>query len=245
MQQLNHSADCISNLELDEWHAGELSAEDQQRAALHVAQCPRCRSRREALERERAAFFAAAPTLRDHARQLERVLRPARRVSRLAIGAAAVAASLAAVAGLMLLPTQHQAATRAKGEPHLGFFIKRDQQITRGANGATVHPDDFIRFVYSSDHSYYFALFNLDAHAATVYFPGHSEAARVFAGNDVPLDFSVQLDDQLGAERVVALFCPDAFAVEPVRARMASGELPIPAAGCHRDVITLKKVARK
>jgi hypothetical protein len=245
MQQLNHNADCVSNLEFDEWHAGELDAEDQQRAALHVAQCQRCRSRRDVLERERAAFFAAAPSFRDHARQFEGVAPPARRVSRLAIGGAGAVAAAAALVGLLLLPAQQPAATRPKGEPHLGFFIKRDQQISRGRNGATVHPDDLIRFVYSSDRSYYFALFNLDARAATIYFSDHGEAARVSAGNDVALDFSVQLDGQLGTERVIALFCPDPFAVEPLRARMASGELPPPAAGCHRDVITLKKVARK
>jgi anti-sigma factor RsiW len=259
MQQLNQSADCVSNLELDEWQAHELSALDEQRVVQHLADCERCRSRHATLLREQAAFFAAAPSFHEHAERfvagaatsLRDRSEPAgaaatsRGSARVAIGPWAIAATLAALLCLTLVPVR-PSLTRPKGDPHLGFFVKRERAVTRGANGDTVYPNDLIRFVYTGDRSYYLAIFNLDARAATVYFPSGGQAEQILAGNDVALDFSVQLDEQLGSERVVGVFCAAAFPIEPLRAALAAThELPALAAGCHRDVITLNKAAGK
>jgi len=255
MQQLNQSTECVSNLELDEWQAHELSALNEQRVIQHVAHCERCRSRRAAQLRDQAAFFAAAPSFREHAERFVTDAAPGSRsrsepaakvgASHTAIGVWGTAAALAALISLMLVPTTPRS-TRAKGEPHLGFFVKRADAVSRGANGDTVYPNDLIRLVYTSDRSYYLAIFNVDARAATVYFPGAAQAKQVLAGNDMPLDFSVQLDEQLGSERVYAVFCSAAFPVEPLRAALAAThELPQLPAGCHRDLMTLNKAARK
>jgi hypothetical protein len=115
--------------------------------------------------------------------------------------------------------------------------------VTRGGAIETVRPGDELRFTYSHPRGAYLALVNLDATAASVYFPSAaSEAVRVPAGNDVALPFSVELDGQLGQERVYGVFCEEPFALEPVRAELESRGLPPTLPGCQLDVITLVKV---
>jgi len=257
MQPLNQSADCVSNLELDEWAAGELTPSEAQRVLDHMVHCERCRTRREALAAEQRAFLLTAPTFREHAeysgqssprladgpRRLAQSS-PPRRVSwQVALGGLAVAAALC----LIFVPKMPNATrTRIKGTPHLGFFVKHGNAVRRGANRQTVYASDLIRFVYTSDRDYYLAIFGRDPRAVTVYYPAGDRAQRIVAGHDLPLDFSVQLDDELGTEQVVALFCQEAFAIEPVRAALAAGAaLPAATSSCHRDVITLTKLPAK
>jgi hypothetical protein len=58
------------------------------------------------------------------------------------------------------------------------------------------------------------------------------------------LDFSVALDDTLGRERVTALFCPEAFQIEPVQSALSSGgALPPALASCQTAGFELNKQA--
>jgi hypothetical protein len=265
MQQVSH----LSELVLDEWAADELSALERGRVAGHLAICEHCRERHEALERDRRAFLAAAPSFHVHAARFvsspadraavepaEAELRPsserelAPRRLRLAARQSAllVASSFVAMAAAALLVVwigHSGERTSVKGQPHIGWFVKRGDQVRRGRADEPLHPSDELRFVYSSDAPRYFALFNLDARSAAVYFPSGSSGVRVRSGSDVALGFSVELDDQLGTERVWALFCEDTFEVEPLRAALlATGRLPeLP--GCIAEVVALQKVARE
>jgi hypothetical protein len=64
----------------------------------------------------------------------------------------------------------------------------------------------------------------------------------VAAGQEVALDFSVQLDDTLGRERVTGLFCPEAFDVDGVQSALSSGSaLPESLARCERVGFELNK----
>jgi hypothetical protein len=135
--------------------------------------------------------------------------------------------------------------TRSKGAPHVTWFVKRGEQVQRGRTGETLYPGDSLRFVYSSDAPRFLALFNLDAREASVYYPSTPDALRVRAGNEVALDFSVELDALLGTERVYAMFCEETFRLEPLRAALfETGRLP-ERAGCRSEMITLRKVARE
>jgi hypothetical protein len=258
MQPVDDHGACISNLEFDEWLAAELDAASALRCERHAAECARCAERRAQLEREAAAFHAQAPHFDPaaiRARQAaqggaaaEPTSRSAgpRRASRLPQLSAAFAAcaALAAAVTLLLRPVESGPRTRAKGAPHLGFFVKRAEQVVRGDDATPVQPNDLIRFVYSADRSYYFALFDLDARTASVYFPSTPGAQQVRPGNDMPLDFSVQLDAQLGTERVIGVFCAEPFEVEAVRSALAS-TAPLPAAleRCERAELRLHKRA--
>lgn len=235
---------CVSDLELDEWFSGELDADAEANAAAHFATCVRCAARRSALQREREAFLAAAPSFDAHARLLAgepHAPRPAR--TRTWIGAAVLAAAAAML--IALLPMRDRLATRSKGGPHLGFFVKRGAQVSHGSSGEAVQPGDLVRFTYSSERERYLALFNLDARRASVYFPAGAMAMPVRAGVDVALDFSVELDAELGAEHVYALFCARPFALEPLRAQLQAAQHLDAPPDCEIDSIALVKEARR
>ena len=189
-----------------------------------------------------------APTFADHAHVAGKARWPRRSQrrsvlqQRLLLGASSLA-TLAAAALLLLWTGNPTEPTRSKGGPHVGFFVKRGDHVHRGARGEKLHPADDVRFVYTSESPRYLALFNLDARGATVYYPAGPTAMLARAGSDVALDFSVELDEQLGNERVYAMFCDAAFAVEPLRTALAdTGKLP-GRPGCSHDVVDVHKVA--
>src|SRR5690349_20213418 len=84
---------CATDLKLDAWFAGELSAGAVAELAAHVDACARCRTRRAALATEREAFFALQP--RPRARAARAASRPGRVVVLGAVLAAAAAVALA------------------------------------------------------------------------------------------------------------------------------------------------------
>lgn len=248
MHPVNHEGGCLSELALDEWAARELDPHERERVTQHVATCSRCRARHDALERERAEFLAEAPTFADHSRVAGKTRRPrhselrARPKQRALLGASSLV-TLAAAAMLVVWADNSIEQTRSKGAPHVGWFVKRGEHVRRGIAGEALHPGDSLRFVYNSEAPRYLALFNSDARSATVYYPNGPTAVLARPGNDVALDFSVELDEQLGNERVYALFCDAAFPVEPLRAALAdTGKLP-ERPGCDHDVVELHKVA--
>src|SRR3954464_7024601 len=110
MQQLVAGADCLSNLALDEWLAGELDASAQQRCDRHLAHCPACQARRAQFEREAAQFYAEAPSF---------IRQPPAAGSRLRgrgwIVAGMAVAALAASVALVVWPDVPELRTRAKG----------------------------------------------------------------------------------------------------------------------------------
>jgi hypothetical protein len=248
MQLLTRPDGCLSDLLLDEWLAGELEADARSSADAHLAGCRRCKARREALRRVHAEFLERAPSFEAHAEVVGEPKRPARaRLRRRRVWTAASAVALAAAA-LLALPTTpglEPPGTRVKGAPHVGFFVKHDGRVALGVSGQTVHPGDALRFTYSSDRALHLALLNQDAVEVTVYFADGARAVYVPAGSDVPLAFSVELDDRLGSERVYAVFCPKPFAVEPLRVALGHGQ-PLPVApDCVVEVIALHKEARR
>jgi hypothetical protein len=236
---------------LDELGAGELSPEAQQRCEAHLAECSACRARKLALEHANATFYAAAPDLGTLSRiaAARSASEPAGRRAPTKVGWIA-APLLAACAALGFLAVQKpplpapSADTRTKGAARLGYFVKRGETVTRGEGTTVVHPRDAVRFVYSVDRAYYLAIFSADAHGVGVYFPSTRSAQLITAGQDVALDFSVQLDDTLGRERVTALFCPEPFEIDPVQSALSSGSaLPASFASCERAAFELNKQA--
>jgi hypothetical protein len=252
MHDLNANAGpCLSELELDEWLAGELSASEQQRCAQHLQNCSACTARKQAIEQANRPYLAQAPDFNalsalTGAELLEpNQPRPVRARSSLRWLGAPLLAACAALAFSALRPNVQPSSselTRSNGAPRLGYYIKRGDKITRGEGVASVQPGDALRFVYSADREYYLAIFSADAHGVGVYFPSGAQAERVAAGQDAALDFSVELDETLGRERVTALFCPEAFNVEQVQSALSSGAaLPSALASCQSVGFELNK----
>lgn len=253
MRSLNRPEGCISDLAFDELLAGELDAEAHAPLAQHIGSCVRCTERLTALTKERVVMLTDAPSLDALAASLTPQLpkpKPARR-KRAALPewiAGATAVALAASVLLWLnqpgVITQRSdllGDTRSKGAPHIGVFIKRGERTFRAVTGDSAQAKDLLRFVYSSDQPRYLALLDLDATTATAYFPTSGQAQHIAAGTDVALDFSVELDGSAGEERLHGIFCPTAFDIEPVRAKLqATRALPV-LPGCTVDLFILLK----
>lgn len=227
---------CITDLKFDAWFAGELSAPIRSAIDQHLADCARCQARRAELEGERQAFLRMRP----HAPVQTGAAAPRR--SRFVLASALLGA--AAIVMLVLRSNTPEAAppVRAKGGPHLGFFVQRGEHAGRGTPGQVVHPGDSIRFVYTSERPVYLAIYARDAAGVvSVYYPAQSEAQRVPAGHDALLDSAVQLDSVLGRETVFGVFCANTFALDARKAALAGGPGLEPAPDCSIDALSWVK----
>jgi hypothetical protein len=240
--RLSDSADCVSDLELDEWASGELDPMTRDRTAQHVMSCNDCRARHQELERERAEFYAAAPTFESHARRFVPHRLSARRTRAPLLTAGGIVAIAAAVA-LAMLPGLRD--TRLKGGPSLGYFVKRGAQVWAGDSSTVLEPGDLLRFTYTSERDSYLAVLDRDARSTQLYFPEGARAALARAGVAVALDFSVELDATPGEERVYALFCDTSIELEPVRASLAETGRLEPPDGCKVDRLSLRKAGSR
>jgi hypothetical protein len=243
---------CASDLVLEAWAAGELSEARAAEVQSHVQRCERCSGRHAAHLRERAEFLEAAPSFDAHASLIGRPVlelasskgaKAARAPLRRGAAWAAGALSACAALWLVLRPGAETLETRSKGTAHVEYYVKRGSHVHRGAPPERLRAGDQLRFTYSSDRARFFALLDVDSRGARVYYPSGTRAVALAAGSAVPLDFGIELDDSLGSERVYAVFCPEPFELEPLRAELArSGELRAPS-GCQVDVTAIEKEA--
>jgi Putative zinc-finger len=253
MRTLTREDACLSNYALDRWFVGQLSADEARAMQEHMDGCPHCSLRCDELSRQRSAFYTRAPSwgafekLRSPAPVLPS---RARRRAASAPGVRAWALPLMAAAGLLVIGVgvglrssepQQSATERSKGGPSIGFFVKRGERIRRGSTSEEVIPGELLRFTYTTERPLYFALLHADSAGAKIQFPTQPNAARIEAGREIPLDFSIRLDSLLGTERVYGVFCEEAIALEPVRAGLErSGSLPL-LPRCRVDPLELKK----
>jgi hypothetical protein len=196
--------------------------------------------------------LAKAPTIAanaEHARRSRARHSPVRRLGAPVWLGLLVIALIGAFGSQLGSPERPGAATpadggeRLKGRSQVGFYIKRGSRVERGVNGGIAYPGDQLRFTYSSEHPAYLAVLGRDARSASVYFPSGDSAVRIEAGRHVPLDFSLELDAQLGEERLYVVLCPAEYGLAPLRAELeASGQLRA-AADCFMERIALHKQA--
>jgi len=218
---------CLSAYQLDRFRMGELSAAEYGNVEAHLEGCPRCRAAIACLVREEGAFRALATPLR----------RPRR-----AVGPALAVGAAAAVCLLALWPSS---GVRSKGPAvSVGMYVQHGQSVRRALPGEVVAPGDSVRFTYSSRSPATLAVLGLDgAGVATVYFPAGPETVPVPAAENAPLPLATQLDSVVGEEKVVALFCEQPHALEPVREALQAspGEPHLP--GCTLATLHFTKRA--
>jgi hypothetical protein len=228
-------AGCVSDLKLDQWQAGELSAEAEATLGAHVAGCARCSQRRQQLSAEAERFLQQFPVA-------PRGSRDSRRGQRLALAATLLAAAAACL--LWLEAPGSESGTRSKGPPHLTFFVKRAGEVTVGVAGQRVFAGDQLRFAVTSEKPQQLAILGRDSTgAAFVYHSTSGRSVAVDAGRDVALGTSIELDAAPGTEQIWGVFCDQPFEVAPLRATLAAlGTVQSPS-GCTIDRLTLEKGA--
>lgn len=229
------SAGCFSDLSFDALFANELAAQERAELDAHLTVCTGCRARYAELAEERVRFQATHP-------QEPAWLAPPKASAKLR-SVHYGALMLAALALLALL--RPGASERAKGNELLGFYVKRGAQIYQGSVHEPLHPGDQLRFTYTSERARYLTVLSVDStRRVSVYFPGTDVARRVNAGREVPLPSAVELDDALGSERVLAIFCDQPFSLSPLLVALSRGKEALPlAADCVTDRLMLHKEA--
>ena len=264
-------AACLSDLRLDQLLSGELDAVLKRAAEAHCAECALCQGRHQQLRIDRENFATAVPPFeelmrRPRARQhVDATFRPRSRAPATRwlgyAGGLAAAAVLALVIGLehrgqgpVHLPISGEVGgeaepgeageTRTKGSGvALGFVVRRGGQVFSGEAGQTLHPGDQLRFMLTSERAVYVGIWGIDAAGVvSAYHASGAELSKVPAGRRQPLSNAVELDDTLGEERLVAVFCTSkvrsAEVAAAIDAAPAAARLP---EGCAREVLSIVK----
>jgi len=211
-------AACFSALHFDRFLAEELDRAEAERLRHHVADCTRCAA---ALARLQKASEERLPPLR--------VVPPP---SRVPLRAVAAAAGLAAAASLLLMV--RPPGNRVKGSAFtLGMYVDHRGEVRRAAPGDTVAAGDAVRFAVTVPVDTHVAVLSLDSKGhGSIYFPAGGRAELVRAGADVALPLGTRLDETVGEERILGLFCSSAIELEPLRLQLERGGPAIPD-GCQ------------
>jgi len=228
MLSRTRSDDCLSDLRLDELSAGELGGAERAAALAHLESCAACPQRLAALDGTRARIGGSKlPPLAGSS--VPRRWGPW-------LGAAVASAGIIA---FLVVPRGGPSPTRTKGATQLGFFVTGAEGTRVGAPGEIVHPGDTLTFTVSAPAATHVAILSRDgAGKASVY---HPEVA-VVAGRGTLLPTATVLDETLGTERIVAVFCEGAIDVEPLRLSLARGEPSAAPEGCHAETVTIEKL---
>lgn len=214
------SARHLSPLDLDALLVEALSPQARAELEGHLAGCPTCQEQRRARE-ERSTAFARSV----FPRGLERLHRP-RPLARRWLLTAAPAAALAVA---VLVWWQGRGPERAvdgapgigvKGPAALRLVVRRAGAVFEIANGASLRPEDAVRFVLAPAGREFLLIASIDgAGRANVYFPYRGEAsARVDPALPVEAPSgSIVLDAAPGPERVFALWSSVPLSSERIR----------------------------
>lgn len=188
---------CLSDLLLDRWIAGEsLAADERAHAEAHIQGCAACAGRREVLLREVREFDLPL-----------RLPTPAPRPRwRFPLGLRVGFAAACAAAGVLLfLPSTEEPGIRTKGAASLSVIARTQEgTVARVLPGDTLAPGDAIRFEVRTTEPAVVAILGIDAAGAVT---PYVEGVEVEAGGAQLLPGSILLDGTLGPERIVALFC--------------------------------------
>src|SRR5262245_5948538 len=206
---------CISELKIDRLLAGELAADDAERARSHAAGCAECGELLRHAEATTRRFAEDRPPLR------LAVQRRGRAAVAIASAALAVVVVGLAIRSLRDAPD----GIRTKGRAALGFYVSHAGQLRRGRSGDVVAPGDRLQLVTTSERAGWIAVTGVDALAVRQVYAAPQPHA---AGRDRALPFSIILDATPGPTTITAVFCAGPFVIDR------------PAAECVTDAFTIE-----
>ena len=238
-QDMSHegSGACLSDRALDRLVTEEAGPEERMGADQHTAVCPRCRERLTDFQQAQADFAQHAPPLAASALSAQRLRRPSWVFGGLALASAACA-------WLVLRPAVEQSGgpIRTKGAPRLGFYVKRGERVFEGATTVRLALGDELRFQYSSQQSLWLAVLGVDAaRKVSVYYPALGPMQRVAAGRKQLLPEATELDDTIGEEALLGVFCETERDLTDQIARLTVQPDAAPGPACSVDRIRVTK----
>jgi hypothetical protein len=232
----------LSDLSLDRLLAGEPGPRWD-----HVNSCGRCRTR---LEQLKQASRVPESFILDGIRRTRRRLW-ARRAGIASTSLAVAATLLLMVMRVPPLPPAPEGERLKGSELSLGVYVRRGSGVVVAAQSpAAVAPGEQIRFEVTSTRPGFLGIVGLDAAGAvTPYVASGGRLRKLGAGRQL-LDGSILLDETLGAEQLIAVWCPSDRAtrdvVEAARAALDRagndaarvGHLPV---ACEQATFLLQK----
>jgi len=248
--------ECLPDLSLDQLLSHELPPALERAAQTHLAECSSCSARHAELVAERANFAEQMPTLDallgPRAESLGKPARPrsSRTWLNLALSAAAVLA-LGVGLGRLLedergrdpIATRGEPDTRTKGSGvAFGFVVRRGGNTLAGDAAQVLHPGDVLRFTLSSARPVYAGVWGIDALGRPSLYQAQPELSLVQAGQRQALPEAVELDESLGEEHLVLVYCETAAPTLAITSALgASPEAPQLPAGCNRESLGIRK----
>ena len=220
----------VSDLRWDRLVAGELTEGEQAEAIAHAETCTACAARRAEITAGFDAFANVAPALPQRARRWPR------RVA--AIGALAVAA---AALVLVFRPAHESTRTKGGSGPQLMLAAGPRDRVAPVVSGDRARPGDSVQAAYTATQDGFGAVLARDgSRATTAYVPAQGDAMVALpAGTLRSFPGSTILDDVVGAQVVVIVWCDTLRPIAPlVRELQATGRVTAPA-GCTVDHVEL------
>ena len=140
---------------------------------------------------------------------------------------------------------------RIKGSLNVEFFVKRQEQVAKAKNGSTVYPGDKLGFRVSTPVSGHLMIAGIDGkNEPYLCYPQNGGGRSQSFGPSKKmktLDQAIVLDDVLGQEEIVAVFCDDPVDYESLAKALRSirvdGQAPFTLSdrGCRHRMIQLNK----
>jgi hypothetical protein len=245
-------AECASDLQLDQLSSAELSGAVEQGLRAHLAGCSACAGRHAELEAEHARFAQQAPAFEallasPAAERSAGQRRPSPPwLSRIALPAAAVLALGLGLSALLRERAPEPESTRTKGSgAAFGFVVRRGDRTFAGEAGQVLQPGDVLRFTLSSTVPSYAGVWGVDALGRVSPYQTRAQLAPVPAGQRQPLPEAAELDQSLGQERLIAVFCPRPLPASEIGAALAvDPSAPRLPSGCASDSLGIVKAPR-
>lgn len=232
----------LHELAIDRALTEDLSGELQAELSAHLADCPPCTARMDAA---RAFVAEPLPSLRARPEPGARVIAfPGRRVLVVAAAAFAMAAAL-----LLSIRPPTETFTARGGELELEVHRQVGDRTEQIHDGDEVFPGDHLGFRVSSRKDGFLLVAGVDQTGATYscYPQGDAPSAQPVASSRAPVDLktAIQLDNAAGQERIVALRCPESFALSDIAEALARApaDRPLPPLrdGCAQVELRLPK----
>lgn len=244
-------SDHVSDLRWDRLLAGELPEDQATEARTHAAGCERCGSRLTELTAGRDAFTVNRTPFdlardRDISALPQVIAFAPRRKRGVWIGVAGAIVAAAAIVFLVVRPRGPDAGERSKGGgPDLVLVVTRDARQIPVSSRDQVFPNDVLQAGYSSTRDGFGAVLARDgAEGVFAYVPSSGDQMLALpAGDNRTFPQSTTLDDVVGQERVVVVWCEAPRPIAPLLAELrTSGEVTAPD-GCVVRRIDLAKQA--
>lgn len=248
-------AECASDLQLDRLCTAELSPAVERALRAHLASCSACALRHAELEAEREGFAEQEPVpealLASPAQRRGAGRARAPWLGRLVLPAAAVLALGVGVTALLRERSEPPEpspveSTRSKGSgAAFGYVVRRGERTFAGEPGQVLQPGDVLRFTLSSALPGYAGVWGVDALGRVSPYQTSAQLALIPAGQQQALPEAAELDESLGAERLIAVVCAHPVPASEIGAALAAAPgAPRLPDGCASESLAIVKAPR-